>query len=1288
MSTKPRPQATAVLVLPIAFSIKSGTVQRSSVVLVGFSDGYIRSYSMSGQRVMSQLLHPEAVKRLSCMATIPTQRSSPSQCNVVVSYPEHVCVVDGGSLVNVIKTYVENKSTEAEGEEVSVSHKKWRLRDQTSTIDVVLLGHSTPTAFDHLCEASSVGGFETTLRSTPTPEAHLITVGESPMIALYKITKDAGHLNMSEVVHAVASKVSNAVLGKISQASGWLRWSKSSNPAPKPPAKKEKVQLSTNLPMTTNVPDSRRSVLSITVSPQGNLAALVDCFGRVLLLECEGLVVRRMWKGYRDAQCGWLLVHDTPSTGRGKRKRTPTVSPHTKKAQCLCIYAPRRGIVELWPVQSGSRVAVFQVGKDCQLLYSPHGTFTFNLDEEGGAVSKERKAIHNERGIRETVLLLCPDGQLVTFGVPFPLLTRLGDPTSFDAHLMKKLPQAIQAGDSDLLVQVFSGLKSSQSMKQAVDILIGAQHTQYISYDVIVKMLQVALERIDRADLAVYPLFRYVTGVRQATELLQGVEELASTQDTPSTSKLDESLRTLCDIPLDRAGTISSCLQNYFSGLSQRKTVIKSVDLKAFVKCFELPSKVGNVLLGSSNPMGSEEGGRVTRSLSRTYSSQPLRLSLKEGLATSTLLDIGSTLFLKLLTTDVADYSLSTLYQSCGVVPRDLLSLLCLVCVNGVASERSPTELLKRQHKLLTLICALPSSEISPNSSVIKGEEPRPDLWWAVLQLCSESSQVGHALLVALVCQKFVSASTNEDMESGNQDWESWEPVSSEKERWITLTHQLEVLTFVSNLIGRDSLAHLPPAPYAFSNDDDKRVIELSNLLPFNSEEGAMCAGSLGKYGPGLIAHCLAKWLVTNHIPAEFVAIIPSDPHDNNDPKYSRLVFQLSPLLKLLPCTLSHPALLIHCAWQGVHCSMQGVIVEPAVTLEYLSLISTRSALAGLVGVLWHCVYENQVNRIIENLKRGGVVDDQSKATLSVCRNIFSWLYKVNCHGGELGTEEESESVQGDLIPLATPPGMSDLMDVVQRFPPLPPTVTKTYLELLLLAELSAASPHTLTLTTFFPTWLRGALKKGAYKSAWQEQIPVQLKQKRTKCLCEAVVVYLSPTSPPPVPPTLASHALSQLPPTGSALSLEVASHRDIVFLLVDLWQLDSDAVRKQWVTGFFAAGLAENGSEVFMGIEDKSRVSQELVPFSGQLCDHLLQRVNSKSRQLALMAQVSPSLLEYLRNQGKRPLPSVCTKVEPSWTCVSKLLSLLQPYVAAKTSVASILTALAQLVKKCSVDS
>ena len=56
-------------------------------------------------------------------------------------------------------------------------------------ISSLAIDYTTPSAFDHLCEASGVGGFDTTLRSSPISEAQLITVGESPMIALYKITK-------------------------------------------------------------------------------------------------------------------------------------------------------------------------------------------------------------------------------------------------------------------------------------------------------------------------------------------------------------------------------------------------------------------------------------------------------------------------------------------------------------------------------------------------------------------------------------------------------------------------------------------------------------------------------------------------------------------------------------------------------------------------------------------------------------------------------------------------------------------------------------------------------------------------------------------------------------------------------------------------------------------------------------------------------------------------------------------------------------------------------------------
>ena len=42
-------------------------------------------------------------------------------------------------------------------------------------------------------------------------------------------------------------------------------------------------------------------------------------------------------------------------------------------------------------------------------------------------------------------------------------------------------------------------------------------------------------------------------------------------------------------------------------------------------------------------------------------------------------------------------------------------------------------------------------------------------------------------------------------------------------------------------------------------------------------------AAALEEYGPGLIAHCIAKWFIDNKIPAEFIARLPSDPHDLPD---------------------------------------------------------------------------------------------------------------------------------------------------------------------------------------------------------------------------------------------------------------------------------------------------------------------------------------------------------------------------------------------------------------------
>ena len=62
-------------------------------MLVGFSDGYVRGYSKSGQRVLAQSMHTEAVNKLTCMAPSGSQLTSNSnQVCVCVCVCVRVCV--------------------------------------------------------------------------------------------------------------------------------------------------------------------------------------------------------------------------------------------------------------------------------------------------------------------------------------------------------------------------------------------------------------------------------------------------------------------------------------------------------------------------------------------------------------------------------------------------------------------------------------------------------------------------------------------------------------------------------------------------------------------------------------------------------------------------------------------------------------------------------------------------------------------------------------------------------------------------------------------------------------------------------------------------------------------------------------------------------------------------------------------------------------------------------------------------------------------------------------------
>lgn len=76
-----------------------------------------------------------------------------------------------------------------------------------------------------------------------------------------------------------------------------------------------------------------------------------------------------MFSGYRDAQVGWIQTVEDLNEREAEKMDFPPVGSSqgpSRVAQFLVIYAPRRGILEVWSTQQGPRVGAFNVGKHCR----------------------------------------------------------------------------------------------------------------------------------------------------------------------------------------------------------------------------------------------------------------------------------------------------------------------------------------------------------------------------------------------------------------------------------------------------------------------------------------------------------------------------------------------------------------------------------------------------------------------------------------------------------------------------------------------------------------------------------------------------------------------------------------------------------------------------------------------------------------------------------------------------------------------------------------------------------
>lgn len=87
-----------------------------------------------------------------------------------------------------------------------------------------------------------------------------------------------------------------------------------------------------------------------------------DAMGRVILVDNKRGIALRMWKGYRDAQCGWIeVVEETHQTAGGHKAHS---GRSLITALFLAIYAPKKGVIDIWSIQQGTKITTFSASKN------------------------------------------------------------------------------------------------------------------------------------------------------------------------------------------------------------------------------------------------------------------------------------------------------------------------------------------------------------------------------------------------------------------------------------------------------------------------------------------------------------------------------------------------------------------------------------------------------------------------------------------------------------------------------------------------------------------------------------------------------------------------------------------------------------------------------------------------------------------------------------------------------------------------------------------------------------
>ncbi|XP_035529232.1 rab3 GTPase-activating protein non-catalytic subunit isoform X1 [Morone saxatilis] len=1224
--------------IPLASQKRSSTGRPDwTCVVVGFTSGYVRFYTESGVLLLAQLLHEDPVLRLKCRTyEIPRHPGVTEQHEELsILYPAALVTIDGFSLFQSLRACRNQVArAAAAGSDViqppPLAYKKWGLQDMDTIMDHSSVGIMTLCVFDQMKNASILGGFNASVKGSPPAMSQYVTVGGGPYTGFYYAVEGSSQPLLSHVALAVASKLTSALFNA---ASGWLGWNKNKNEEEAVQKQKPKVEPPTPLGIRFGLPDSRRHGESICLSPCNTLAGVTDDFGRVTLLDLARGISIRMWKGYRDAQLGWLQVPEE----RGDREFSPSASLPRRHALFLVIYAPRRGILEVWSMQQGPRVGAFTVGKHCRLLYAGYRLMGVN------SVTSQGWQLHTQQ-----VCLLDPiTGALRTVNIPFHLaLSDKKSERAKDMHLLKRLTTILRSREvePDILESeaksVLLDIKHPAIKKQALESLLSNKNAPVSCLTKVTGALYDVLKQQDPEEVDT-ALLQLCSSQLKMLQLYSDIQQLHSAADIEASSKDQDSFEGI-EEELSRVGPT---LQRY-AQLTSRPSVSFAQDspysplpAQAFLSQMEC----------------TEDGELRVIHVSETEWNR-----------------LGNFMFWGCLCGNSPLHKVCDTLQEAGISPQQLLSLLLSVWLQREKEVlQKPGETVRNLHTLLIALSNMKGAvEESWDTQSISP-------WWQqVRHTCIQSHNSAAALLAAFVAHRAAKASITSRADSKLQS--EWEAVSLELEQWVVFVRQLEDVLVLQTLL-------LVPPPQGAGGGAAAQC-SIKTLM-----EG----------GTGGIADSVSKWVFRHNMSPERLKEIlqkredkeaedkleqkageeGKEQEEKSQEDTDRTAELLVAVCQRFPHSLSPDLLFAHCSWEYVvqwnKDPEESRYLSWAV--EHLKLVTSPHIQLGISTMMWSTFIVKRLSAaafLMEKVGKSpkdrlcrrdvGMGDKAATYFLGCCVQLLQILMEVtgvlvknqcplsfiNYYADSAVEEVPAPELSGEEAWFGAegPESIAELA-LEQRGVHYPLVQHHCLLASLLHSAMTFSlkvKPLSLFDSKGKNAFFRDLTTIQLMPSGDMDSGLISLRQEFLLRVLTAWVQAIDDSSGTSTPPLPSSGPKADWWPS---MCLELGS----------LLQVNPDILRRHLVCELYNQGLDPRAEEVMLEVEDKDVLGSQLLVLTGQRLSYSLLHSQSQTQAaMELLARLPPTLCTWLKAMDPGELRCPLVPLPQTSRLVGRLIEIL----------------------------